>query len=69
MPKAFEKAEFDARLARVRQSMTEAGLDAICTSNPANIESPLTAHRPSQPPLPNSASCGCRATPGPCSKP
>ena len=38
MPKAFEKAEFDARLARVRQSMTEAGLDAICTSNPANID-------------------------------
>lgn len=37
MPAAFAKAEYDARLARTREKMTEARLDTLVVGDPANI--------------------------------
>jgi ectoine hydrolase len=38
LPKAFHKSEFDARLVRIKQSMTAAGIDLMFVASPANID-------------------------------
>ncbi|NBP79873.1 ectoine hydrolase DoeA, partial [bacterium] len=37
MPPAFDKAEYDHRLSRVRAEMQARGLDALVIGDPANI--------------------------------